>query len=90
MTVENQLLLALIKLRCNKDDKELAFFFGINQRSVQKIFRVWLNFLYFELKDLDMWLSRDMIDEFMPENFKSKFPSTRIIIDGTEIPIIII
>lgn len=34
-----------------------------------------------------MWLSRDIVDEYMPTSFKKTFPSTRVIIDGTEIPI---
>ena len=48
---------------------------------------MWINFLYFQLKDLDIWPSRDIIDKNMPEDFLKKFPTTRVILDATEIPI---
>ena len=32
-----------------------------------------------------MWPSRDLVNQYMPEQFKEKFPSTRVIIDCTEI-----
>ena len=32
-----------------------------------------------------MWPSREMINKHMPEQFKEKYPSTRIIIDCTEV-----
>ena len=34
-----------------------------------------------------MWASKDLVQEYMPQNFKEKFPSTRVILDATEIPI---
>ena len=76
---KDQLFLTLIKLRQAKEDIELSFMFNI--------IICWINFLYFQLKELDLWLSRDSIDQHMPEDFKRKFPSTRVILDATETPI---
>jgi len=44
--------------------------------------------MFFQLKDLEIWPTRDVVDAFMPENF-SKFSKTRksVILDATEIPI---
>ena len=32
-----------------------------------------------------MWPSQELIDKFMPEQFKEKFPSTQVMIDCSEI-----
>ncbi|XP_078325852.1 uncharacterized protein LOC144622810 [Crassostrea virginica] len=40
-----------------------------------------------ELKELDIWPSREIIDEHMPDDFARKYPATRVILDATEIPI---
>ncbi len=84
---EDELFLTLIKLRLNKEDEELAFFFGVSKPTVGRIFHTWLNFMFFQLKELDLWLPRKVIDEYMSEDFKQKFPTVRVIVDGTEIPI---
>ena len=49
-----------------------------------KLLYVGLIFDFFQLKELDLWPSRDSIDEYMPEDFKQNFPSTRVILDATE------
>ena len=43
--------------------------------------------MYLQWKELLLWPSRDLVKYFAPSDFKSKFPSTRAIVDGTEIPI---
>jgi len=84
---ENESLLLLIKLRLSKDDKELSFLFGISPSTVGFIFKTWLNLLYFQFKELDIWLSKELLQGYMPTDFKDTFPSTRCIVDGTEFPI---
>ena len=41
--------------------------------------------MYLKLEQLNIWPSREAVDNFMPEDFKKKYPSTRVIIDCTEI-----
>jgi hypothetical protein len=84
---KNEFLLTLMKLRCCKDDLELTFFFGISKSSVGRVFHVWISFMFHHFQDYNMWISRDVVDLHMPEDFQKKFPKTRVIIDGTEIPI---
>ena len=60
--------------------------FQINEKEVTNIFVTWINFLYFQFQDIEWWPSRDLVRFFSPSEFYKKFPSTRAIIDGTEIP----
>ena len=76
-----------MKLRLNKTFRELAFFFGLTVSTVSEVFRTWISFLFYQLKELKIWQSRKVVDLHMPADFKKKFPSTRVIIDGTEVPI---
>jgi len=76
-----------MKLRLNKDDLELSFLFGISERTVARVFKTWLNFFYYQLKELNLWSPCQIVDEYMPQDFKRKFPHTRVILDGSEIPI---
>ena len=41
--------------------------------------------MYLKFGDLNIWPSRSAIDKAMPQSFNEKYPSTRVIIDGTEI-----
>lgn len=85
----NQCFLTIMKLRQCKEDIELSLLFGISESTVSRIIVTWINFMYFQLKELEptMWASREVISEHMPSDFKKKFPQTRVILDATEIPI---
>ena len=85
--VLDQLLLTMIKLRLGKDDAELAYIFQISRSTVSSIFVTWTNFLYFQLKELNLWPDGQVIEDHMPVNFARLFPTTKIILDATEIPI---
>lgn len=76
-----------MKLRQAKEDVELALFFGISESSVSHIFNTWLNFMYYQLKELCIWPSKDIIQQFMPTDFGRVFSNTRVILDAAELPI---
>ena len=40
-----------------------------------------INFIYFKFGHINIWPSREVIDRTMPEAFKNKYGSTRVIID---------
>ena len=44
-----------------------------------------MNFLYLEFKAIDLQPSREQIDCDMPMCFKTKYPTTRLILDATEV-----
>lgn len=89
LTPENQLFLTLMKLKQAKEDVELALFFGISESTVSIVVRTWINFLFFQLKELDayIWPSVEIVQQHMPADFAKKFPKTRVILDATEQPI---
>ena len=85
LTPLNEFFLVLCRLRCSMMEKDLAFRFGISQPTVCRILITWINFLYFKFKDVNLWPSRQQVNNFMPKAFKDSYPTTRCIIDATEI-----
>lgn len=79
--------MTLIKLRLNKEDYAISLDFNIPRQTVGKIFTMWINLMFLEFGECDFWPSRDIIDEHFPAHFKSQFPSTRVVLDATEISI---
>ena len=39
--------------------------------------------MYLKLGHINIWPSRELVNETMPEDFKAKYPTTRVIIDCT-------
>ena len=87
LTPENELFLTLVKLRQGKDDMQLHIDFNVDRTVVGKIFNTWINFMYYELGEFDWWLPREVIDKHFPKGFKNMFPTTRLTLDATEVPI---
>ena len=87
ITVQDQLFLTLMKLRQAKDDSELELMFNLKETVVSKIINTWINFLFFQLKEIDLWPSKQVVRDTMPKGFKEQFMSTRVILDATEVPI---
>ncbi|ESO91881.1 hypothetical protein LOTGIDRAFT_163243 [Lottia gigantea] len=53
----------------------------------QIFFITWVCFMFKQWSELNIWPPREVVYYYSPKDFKSKFPATRCIIDGTEIPI---
>lgn len=87
LTPKDELFLTIMKLRRAKDDLELSVMFKISESSVNRIINTWINFMYFQLKELNIWPEREVIDEFMPDGFKRLFKKTLVILDATETPV---
>ena len=85
LTVEDQFFLTLIKLRTHPTNRELSIFFGLNEKQVSNVFITWINCSYLQWSET--WPSRELVQYYSPEDFGRKFPQTRVIADGTEIPI---
>ena len=88
LSSEDQFFLTLMKLRLARTNFELSILFEINEKDVSNIFITWINFLYFTFNDINWWPTRDLVRFFSPAAFSCKYPTTRVIIDGTEIPIL--
>jgi len=80
-----ELFLTLVRLHAGLFEQDLANRFKISQSTVSQIIITWINFLYFKLKEIPLWLPRDLVQMNMPKVFRDKYPSTRVVIDATEI-----
>ena len=87
LSPENHLFLTMLKLRQAKEDIELSILFKISPATVSTIIITWINFMFFQLGELDFWPGREIIEQHMPQNCKAQFPKTRVILDATETPI---
>ena len=86
--IQDQFFLTLIRLRQYKTTFELGRFFNMSESAVTNVFITWVNLLYFTFNDLNWWPEREIVDYFLPSDFKVKFPKTRVILDGTECPVV--
>ena len=81
----NRLLLFLIKMKHGLSYSALGVLFGIHRTNASLVFRNVLYELSNHLKDAIFWPSKEAIQETMPLAFKIHYPSTRVIIDCSEV-----
>ena len=85
LSPEDEFLLVMVRLRAGLFEKDLAYRFDISQSTVSRIWITWINIIYFQFQTLPLWPTRAMINTDMPNCFREMYPSTRVIIDATEI-----
>lgn len=85
LTPFNEFFLVLCRLRLGLLELDLAYRFAISQSTVSRICVTWINLMYCKFKEIEIWPCRAQIDHFMPRSFKESYPSTRCIVDATEI-----
>lgn len=81
----DELFMFLCRLRCGFLSEDLAVRFNIHKSSVSRKVITWSNYLYFILGSINIWPSKEQVRHFMPQDFISAYPNTRVIIDCTEI-----
>ena len=82
---KQELFIVLSRLRCALLEKDLAFRLGVSVANISRICATWIDFLHCRLRALPIWASRQTIDDTMPKCFKESYPSTRVIVDCTEL-----
>ena len=87
LNAEDQFLLLLIKLRTGFSNIHLGWLFNCDSSTIKRLTISWLNYVYLKFCTLPIWPSREDINASVPEDFKEKFPNTRVIIDCTEIAV---
>ena len=75
----------MIRLRLGLFEKDLGYRFDVSQSTVSRILTTWINFIYLQFQSIPLWPSRAAINADMPDCFKRMYPSTRVILDATEI-----
>ena len=85
VTVINQLISVLARLRLAVPATDICVRMGLTEASYSRLFATWIPFLAAELKMLFPFPSRKMIDSWMPQTFRDRYPNTRIIIDCYEV-----
>ncbi|CAN7981159.1 unnamed protein product, partial [Ixodes pacificus] len=85
LSSKEQLFLVLVRFRLGLFERDLAYRFRVSLATVSKICITWINYIYIHVGQLSLWLPRTEIDDAMPPAFKDRYPSTRVILDATEI-----
>ncbi len=85
LSVENEFFMVLCRLKVGLLEDDLAVRFGICQSVISQVINTWIRFMFFKLKELDVFPSKEIVKLHMPECFIKKYSSTTIIIDATEI-----
>ena len=85
LSLQQEFLLVLMKLRLGLMVKDLAFRFQVSPGKVSQIFITWIKFLSKELSVLIIWPSARQIKSTLPNCYKKLYPKVRIIIDCTEV-----
>ena len=80
-----QFFLVLCRLKRGFSECHLGNLYGVSQSTISRIFVRWINFMYLKFGQICIWPSRQVVSSTMPEDFKEKYPSTRVIIDCTQI-----
>lgn len=81
----DQLLLFLSWLRGGLSLQHTAYLFRLPKSTVSRYLITWSNFMYFRLGAIPIWPSKESVLKTMPKCFKETYPSTRCIIDCTEL-----
>ena len=74
LTSSEEFFLVMYRLRQGFAEIHLAHLFKISQSTVGRIFISWFNFMYLKLGQINIWPSRKVVDESMPEAFKESIP----------------
>ena len=80
-----EFFLTMVRLRLGLLEQDIAYRFGISQSTVSRIFATWINFMYHQFKRISLWPPQPYIRAHMPQVFKNRYPTTRVIIDATEV-----
>ena len=84
LSLLEEFFIVLLRLKVVLFLGDIADRYHISSGHVSKIFTTWINFLYHELPLLFPFPSQANVRKYMPNQFK-EYPTTRIIIDGTEL-----
>ena len=71
LSLEDQLLVTLMRLRLGRLEQELAYMFNVDAGTISRVFNKWINFLYMRLGMIPIWPEWADVEKTMPETFKT-------------------
>lgn len=77
LSPENECFLTLVQFRKGSENIELSYLFDLPSFVLGKIFQTWITFMYLQLKELNLWVPKDIVQQYMPTGFQSQYQSTR-------------
>ena len=84
LSLEQEILLTLMKLRLALLTEDLAFRFDVSSATASSIFITWIKLMSKELSVLIIWPSRSQVRKTLPSCFAKLYPKVRCIIDCFE------
>ena len=84
LSLEQEILLTLIKLRLALLTEDLAFRFQVSSTTASSIFTTWIKLMSKELLVLIIWPSRSQVKKTLPSCFRKLCPKVCCIIDCFE------
>ena len=85
LTLQDELILVLVKLRFNPPFQDLAYRWGVSISTVTRMFHKWIDVMNERMGFLIKWPNRDILRHNLPQVFKDTKPATICIIDCSEI-----
>ena len=86
LTLFQEMIMSLIKLRLNVPHQDLAYRFGVSQSTMSRTFAHWLFIMDVRLSPLIRWPEREALWRTVPQCFKFSFGNkTTVIIDCFEV-----
>ena len=84
LSLEQEFLLTLMKLRLGLLTEDLAFRFNVSSTTASSIFATWMKLCSKELSVLIIWPTRSQMKNHLPKCFQKLYPKVRCIIDCFE------
>lgn len=85
LDVKDQLFLVISWLKGGFSLKHVSWLFGLTKSTTSRYIITWINLMYFTLGAIPIWPSKAQIKETTPKSFQESYPTTRCIIDCTEL-----
>ena len=85
LSVQDQLLMVLMRLRLSLLVKDLAIRFNVSAASAHRIIQRGIDVMHIRLRFLVTWPSREVLEHNVPPFIKQLYPACRCIIDCSEV-----
>ncbi|CAH3177903.1 unnamed protein product [Porites evermanni] len=85
MVLIGELFLFLLRIRLGLLQQDLAHRFNVHESTVSRKVITYANYLYFFLGAQPIWPSKEAVQKHLPQEFRVRYPNTRVVIDCMEI-----